>query len=83
MKKLLKTITLSCFSVAANADIYFCTEEKSVSMDRMWVFNPLMRNEGETISILLVDQKEVLKEHGLKKIIGELVLLRGITISKN
>ena len=27
MKKFLTTITLLCFSVAANADIYFCTEK--------------------------------------------------------
>ena len=27
MNKLLTTITLLCFSVAANADIYFCTEK--------------------------------------------------------
>ena len=32
--KLLKTITLLCFSVAANADIYLCTESNAVSLDR-------------------------------------------------
>jgi hypothetical protein len=30
MNKLLTTIILLCFSVAANADIYFCTVEKTV-----------------------------------------------------
>ena len=32
MNKLLTTITLLCFSVAANADIYFCTAEADSSV---------------------------------------------------
>ena len=35
MNKLLTTITLLCFSVAANADIYFCTVEKTVDIDEL------------------------------------------------
>ena len=35
MNKLLTTITLLCFSVAANADIYFCTVEKAVNTDEL------------------------------------------------
>tara|TARA_B110000305_G_C19248555_1_gene543530 strand:+ start:523 stop:831 length:309 start_codon:yes stop_codon:yes gene_type:complete len=62
MNKLLTTITLLCFSVVANAEVYLCTEKKAVSMDRMRVFNPPMRDEGEIISIFLVDP-----ERGFKK----------------
>jgi hypothetical protein len=61
MKKLLATITLLCFSFAASADIYLCTEEKAVSVDRMRVFNPPMRDESETISIFLVDPERGFK----------------------
>ena len=61
MNKLLITITLLCFSVAANAEVYLCTEEKAVSMDRMRIFNPPMRDEGEIISIFLVDPERGFK----------------------
>jgi hypothetical protein len=33
MNKLLTTITLLCFSVAANADVWFCLSEKKVSIN--------------------------------------------------
>jgi hypothetical protein len=63
MNKLLTTITLLCFSVAANAnaDVYLCTEMEAVSMDRMRVFNSPMRDEDEIISIFLVDPERGLE----------------------
>jgi len=33
MNKLLTTVTLLCFSVAANADIYFCETTKFAFLD--------------------------------------------------
>ena len=58
MNKLLITIILLFFSFAANADIYLCTETKAVSLDRQRVFDPPMRDEGEIISIFLVDSEK-------------------------
>ena len=67
MNKLLTTITLLCFSVAANADVYLCTEMNAVSMDRMRIFNPPMRDEGEIISIFLVDSDKGFKRTWLEE----------------
>lgn len=61
MGNLLTTIILLCFSVAANAATYLCTEMEAVSMDRMRILNPPMRDEGETISIFLVDPERGFK----------------------
>ena len=39
MNKLLTTITLLCFSVAANADIYFCETLRTMSLSANGEFN--------------------------------------------
>lgn len=61
MNKLLTGIVLLSFSAAANADVFLCTEMEAVSLDRMRVFNPPMRDEGKTISIFLVDPERGFK----------------------
>jgi hypothetical protein len=48
MNKLLTTIILLCFSVAANADIYFCTVEKTVDIDEL---GTSIRDENKEIRI--------------------------------
>ena len=51
MKKLLTTITLLCFSVAANADIYFCEIAKYASAGP----DDATSNENPTRETLIVD----------------------------
>ena len=71
LSKLLTTITLLCFSVAANADVYLCTESQAVSLDRQRVLNPPMRDEGEIISIFLVDSEKGFRRTWLEEDLGE------------
>ena len=51
MNKLLTTITLLCFSVAANADIYFCEIAKYASAGP----DDATSNENPTRETLIVD----------------------------
>jgi hypothetical protein len=44
-----------------------CTETKAVSLDRQRVFDPPMRDEGEVVSIFLVDSEKGFKRTWLEE----------------
>ena len=82
MNKLLTTITLLCFSVAANADVYLCTESQAVSLDRQRVLNPPMRDKGEIISIFLVDSEKGFRRTWLEEDYDGVCTVEGNEISQ-